>query len=177
MSNLTTILPAIKSLADFLANAEFMVQESLEQYGQLADSMEMHNNPETAVQFRKLENMEKQQLQWIEKQASGITLPEIAPWDFTWHCHNDPAKSCLSDMDYLVNPAQALSAALHNEYHSEEFYRQVAEQVSDPAVKNLANELADQQLKQIELLKQRLQALPKEAYESIEDMDPPNIPE
>jgi len=173
----TNDFPTISNKADFLANAEIMVQESLEKYGQLADSMELHNNPETAAQFRKLESMEKQQLQWIEQQASGMTLPEIAPWDFAWHCYDDPTIGSLSDMDYLVNPARALSAALHNEYHSEKVYREVAEQATDPAVKELASELAGRQLKQIELLKQRLQALPKEANEAIEDMDPPNIPE
>jgi hypothetical protein len=48
-------LPTVKDKADFLANAELLVQESLEWYGQLADSMELHNNPETAAQFRELE--------------------------------------------------------------------------------------------------------------------------
>ena len=170
-------LPSINNKADFLAHAGLMIQESLDQYKQLADSMEMHNNPEAAIQFRKLEYMEEQQLHWIEKQAIDMTLPDIAPWDFTWHCHNDPAKSCLSDMDYLVNPAQALSAALHNEYHSEKFYRKIANQASDSAVKQLAGELASQQLQQIELLEQRLQSLLKEAFELIDDMDPPNMPE
>lgn len=170
-------LHLIRDKADFLANAEILVQESREQYGQLADSMELHNNLAVAEHFRELEDLEKQQLQWIEEQASGLTLPEIAPWDFNWHCHNDPNKSCLDEIDYLMSPAQALSVALHNEYHSEEFYRAIAEQVPDATVKNLANELAARQLKQIELLKQRLQALPKEAHESIEDMDPPNMPE
>lgn len=170
-------LQSINNKADFLANAELMVQESLEKYGQLADSMEIHNNLETAVQFRELESMEMQQLQWIEQQASGIVLPEIAPWDFAWHCYDDPEKDCLTDMDYLASPARALSAALHNEYHSEAFYRETAEQASDLTVKKLANELAREQSAQIELLKQRLYALSKEAYESIEDMDPPNMPE
>ena len=58
-------LPSIKDKAEFLANAELLVQESLERYGQLADSMELHNNIEVAAQFRELEGLEKQQLQWI----------------------------------------------------------------------------------------------------------------
>lgn len=173
----TSKLPPINNKADFLANAELMVEESLEQYRQLADSMELHNNPDTAVQFRKLESMEQEQLEWIKQQMSGINLPEIAPWDFAWHCQDNPAKDCLSDMDYLVNPAKALSAALHNEYHTEAIYQKIAEQSFDPIVKNLAYELAEQQSAQIELLKRRIQALPKEAYETLEDMDPPNIPE
>lgn len=170
-------LPLIKDEAEFLANAELLVQESLEQYGQLADSMELHNNFAVAAHFRELEDLEKQQLQWIEEQAVGLVLPEIAPWDFKWHFYDDPAKNCLGDMDYLVNPVQVLTVVLDNEYHSEEFYRGIAEQASNPAVKKLANELAEKQLGQIELLKQRLHDLPKDAHELIEDMDPPNMPE
>lgn len=170
-------LPSIRDKAEFLANAELLVQESLERYGQLADSMELHNNLEVAAQFRELEDMEKEQLQWIEEQAAGLTLPEIAPWDFAWHYHDDPNKSCLSDMDYLTSPAKALSAALHNEHHAEELYRQVAEQASDTEVKNIANEMAELQLHQIKLLQQRLNELPKEAHELVEDLDPPNMPD
>lgn len=173
----TEKLPSITNKADFLANAELMVRESLEQYGQLADSMELHNNLLAAAQFRELENMEKQQLQWIDEQAAGLTLPEIAPWDFAWHCHDAPSEICLSDMDYLSNPARALSAALHNEHHAEELCRQVAELGLDPEVKIVANEMADLQLRQIKLLQQCLDRLPKEGHETIEDMDPPNIPE
>ena len=170
-------LPSIRDKADFLANAKLMVQESLERYGQLADSMQLHNNLAVAVRFRELESMEKQQLQWIEEQAAGLTLPEIAPWDFSWHCHDDPNESCLSDIDYLSNSARALSAALYNEHHAEELYRQVAELGSDPEVKVVAKEMAELQLSQIKLLQQCLDGLPKEAYESIEDLDPPNMPE
>jgi len=170
-------LPSIKDKAEFLANAELLMQESLERYGQLADSMELHNNLEVAAQFRELEVLEKQQLQWIEEQTAGLTLPEIAPWNFAWHCHDDPDKSCLGDMDYLTNSAKALLAALHNENHAEELYRQVAEQASDTEVKSIANKMAELQLHQINLLQQRLDALPKEAYVSADDMDPPNMPE
>ena len=173
----TEKLPSITDKADFLANAELLVQESLDRYGQLADSMELHNNLLAAAQFRDLENMEKQQLQWIEEQAAGLTLPEIAPWDFAWHCHDDPNEICLSDLDYLSNPARALAAALHNEHHAEEFCRQVAEQGLDPEVKIVAKEMAELQLRQIKLLQQYLDELPKEVHESIEDLDPPNIPE
>ena len=93
-------LPTVNDKADFLANAELLVQESLEWYGQLADSMELHNNPETAAQFRELEELEKQQLQWIEQQAAGLTLPKIAPWEFAWDIYNDPDRGDQMDIYY-----------------------------------------------------------------------------
>jgi hypothetical protein len=170
-------LPAVNDKADFLANAELLVQESLEWYGQLADCMQVHNNPEAAAQFRALENMEQQQLQWIEQQASGLTLPRIAPWDFAWDIYNDPDSNGLCHIDYLTNPARALTTALYHENQAEELYRHVAAQTSDLAVKHLADEMAEQQLGQIKLLQQRLSELPEEAHELVEDIDPPNMPE
>ena len=44
-------------------------------------------------------------------------------------------------------------------------------------VKNIASEMAELQLHQIKLLKLSLSKLPEEARESVEDMDPPNMPE
>lgn len=170
-------VPLVKDKADFLANAELMVRESMEQYGQLADSMEIHNNPEVAVHFRELETMEKHQLRWIQDQARGLELPEIAPWDFSWHCPHNVRQNCLTDIDYLTNPARALYVALHNENLTETLYRKIAATAADESVQRAANDLADQQLEQIDLIKQRMEGLPREAYESLEDMDPPNIPE
>ena len=170
-------LPAVKDKADFLANAELLVHDSLEWYGQLADSMASHNNPEAAAQFRELEGMEKEQLQWIEQQAAGLTLPKIAPWDFAWDIYSEPDKSSFSDIDYLTNQAGALSAALEHEHCAEKLYRQVAEKTPDADVKYIANDMAAQQLEQIKLLKQRLDELPEDSHELVEDLDPPNMPE
>lgn len=170
-------LPTVNDKADFLANAELLVQESLEWYGQLADSMELHNNPETAAQFRELEELEKQQLQWIEQQAAGLTLPKIAPWEFAWDIYNDPDRGDQMDIDYLLTPAGALTLALRNENQAEKLYRQVAKQTPDVNVKSIANEMAVMQQEEINLLRQRLNELPEEAHEAVEDLDPPNMPE
>ena len=169
-------LPAVQDKAEFLANAEMLVDESLAWYAQLADSMELHNNAEAAAQFRELEAMEKQQLQWIVQQAAGLALPEIAPWDFAWDIFSDPASSGFSEIDYLISQAGALAAALNQEIHAENLYRQVAAQTPNPKVKQIAVEMAEMQRAEINLLQQKLNQLPEEAHEPGEDMDPPNMP-
>ena len=52
MTRMTT--QPIKSLAEFLAHALELEVESAERYRELADSMEVHNNPDVAELFRKL---------------------------------------------------------------------------------------------------------------------------
>lgn len=172
--------PSLQSISDepdLLAHAEALVQESLERYEQLADSMEVHNNPEAAAQFRQLESMARHNVRYIEEIAAGLALPVIAPWNFHWHCPDDPDSDCLSDMDYLVSPAGALAAGLDNESRIEAFYRGVAEQSPAAGVRKAAGELAEYQLQQIVRLKERLGALSREAHESGEDLDPPNVPD
>lgn len=170
-------LPAVADKADFLANAEMLVDESLEWYGQLADSMELHNNPAAAAQFRQLEDKERQQLQWIAQQAAGLALPAIAPWDFAWDIYSEPATSGFSEIDYMSSEACALKAALHYEQHAEKLFRQVAAQATDPDVKQIARQMAGMQREEINLLQQRLNELPEEAHVSGEDLDPPSIAE
>jgi len=169
-------LPAVQDKAEFLANAEMLVDESLAWYAQLADSMELHNNAEAAAQFRELERMEKQQLQWIVQQAAGLTLPEIAPWDFAWDIFSEPASSGFSEIDYLSSQAGALTAALHYERHAEKLYRQVAAQTPAADVRQIANQMAGMQQQEINLLEKKLSELPEQAQQSGEDMDPPNMP-
>ncbi len=170
-------LQSINDEADFLAHAEALVHESMERYEQLADSMEMHHNPDAATQFRHLESTAKKSVRHIEEIAAGLPLPEIAPWDFQWHCPDDPDSDCLSGMDYLMSPAGALIAALHNESRIETFYRGIVEQSRTAGVRKAAGELAEYQLQQIAALKQRLGTLARDAHESAEDLDPPNVPD
>ena len=81
------------------------------------------------------------------------------------------------DIDYLLTPAGALTLALRNENQAEKLYRLVAIQTPDVTVKSIAKEMAEMQQEEINLLQQRLNELPEEAHEVVEDLDPPNMPE
>ena len=169
-------LSPVNDITEFLANADLLVQESMEWYCQLADSMELHNNPVAAAQFRELEAMEVEQLQWIAQRAEGLTLPKIAPWNFAWDIYRSSSNPGFSEIDYLINQYGALAAALEHEHQAECLYRQVAAQTTNVQVKAISIEMAEQQTEQINVVKKRLEELPADAHELQEDLDPPNMP-
>lgn len=167
----------IRSKAEFLAHADALFQESEDRYEQMADSMATHNNLKLAELFRELLAMAERRRQWLDTISDGITLPQIAPWEFIWHRPEDPGSLCFDDVDYLSNTAKVLTAALANERFAHDFYRAVAEQCDEEPVRELAKELVRYQAGQCAYLEQRLEQLSDEEHEVAEDLDPPNTPE
>ena len=72
----------ITSVAEFLAHALELEVESAERYDDMADNMEVHNNPGVAELFRQLAKYGKQHADAVRQQASAYDLPAISPWDF-----------------------------------------------------------------------------------------------
>ena len=167
----------IRSKAELLAHADALTQESEDRYEQMADSMVMHNNLKIAALFRELVAMTARCRQWLDTVIDGITLPQIAPWEFVWHRQEEPGSLCFDDIDYLSNTAKVLTAALANERFAHDFYLTVAEQCDEEQVRELAKELVRYQAGQCAYLEQRLKQQPDEKHEVTEDPDPPNTPE
>lgn len=69
----------IQDIPDFLAHAIALEYESVERYQELADSMDVHNNPRVAELFRKLAHYGELHARDIEHHADGIELPGISP--------------------------------------------------------------------------------------------------
>ncbi|MCG8428547.1 MAG: ferritin family protein [Chromatiales bacterium] len=174
--NISTTKP-IESVAEFLAHAEALEQESVESYEQLADSMEVHNNPEIAELFRKLARFGEKHAAEVRELAAGMTLPQINPWDFKWSTPESPESSGMDAAHYLMDTHQALEIALINEIQGQQFYASVADTTSNDEVRKLAREFADEETEHVELLKEWQANLDSDAPAPVEDLDPPNIPE
>ena len=79
-------------LPTFLAYSVVMEEEAAERHDELADVMEVHNNPDVAATFRKLAHYSRLHAQEIREQSTDLELPKIAPWDFEWE-GGEPAAS------------------------------------------------------------------------------------
>ena len=168
---------SIESLAEFLAHAIVLEQESVERYQQLADSMDTHNNPEVAKLFGKLAHFGEKHAHEVEQYATGLDLPQISPWEFKWSCPESPESFCFDDAHYLMNTRQALKIARHNEREGQHFYAQVAENSSNPEVSRLAAEFAAEEAEHVQLLDHWLINLTEPDSPPLEDLDPPNAAE
>ena len=102
---------SIDSLAEFLAHAIELEVESAESYRELADNMQVHNNPEVADLFRRLAGYGDAHAAEVQELAAGLELPYISPWNFKWSCPEAPEAPCMQDAHYLMNKCQALELA------------------------------------------------------------------
>jgi rubrerythrin len=167
----------ITSVPEFLAHALELEAESHARYRELAECMEVHNNPEVAELFGRMAHYSELHTHEVQRRAEGIELPAIAPWGFKWNCPESPEAPCMDDVNYLMNKRQALELALHNEIRGRDFYARVAEHSPSPDVRAVAREMADEEAEHVEVLTQWLARVAAGVGEIPEDLDPPNIPE
>lgn len=168
----------ISSPAEFLAHALEMEAESAERYRELADNMEVHNNPEVATLFRQLAHEGDAHVAGVKRLCARIDLPNIAPWAFKWSCPDGPESLPVDDVHYLMSRRQALELALHNENRGLDFYIQVAQRSAHAEVRRLAGEMAREERDHVQMLTAWLSREPEEKASSpLSDLDPPNMPE
>jgi len=168
----------IETLGEFLAHALELEHESAERYRELADSMEVHHNPETAELLRKLAEVSEDRAAEVGQRAEGVQMPEIPPWDFKWNCPGSPESACMEgDISYLMNTRQTLELALHNETRGRDFYAQVAASSPNQDVRRLAADMAEEETEHMDLLRRWAEHTSHQNSTPQEDLDPPNMPE
>jgi rubrerythrin len=167
----------ISSVAEFLAHALEMEVESAERYRELADSMEVHHNPEVAALFRRLADEGDRHVEHVTRRVATIDLPNIAPWAFKWSSPDGPESLPMDDVHYLMNRRQALALALHNEIRGLHFYIQVADRSQNAEVRQLAAAMASEENGHVVMLNNWLSKEADDSSAPPSDLDPPNMPE
>ncbi|MEJ2576265.1 MAG: ferritin family protein [Gammaproteobacteria bacterium] len=165
----------INSMPEFLAHALQLELESAERYRELADSMEVHNNPEVAGLFRTMAEYGDLHAAEVRTLAESYELPEISPWDFKWTTPESPEAPALEDANYLMNKCQALELALHNEIKGRDFYACVAREAGGEDVRGVAAQMATEEDGHVDMLRAWMVREACNATPPIPDLDPPNI--
>jgi rubrerythrin len=164
-------------LDTFLAYSVALEEEAAERHDELADMMEVHNNPEVAATFRKLAHYSRLHAREIRGRSKGSDLPRIAPWDFGWETMEGPETADIGEMNYLMNAVQALRVAMGNEQRAHDFYFAISGESPDAEVRALAAEFADEEKEHLTLLEKWLAKMPETTEETVYDPDPPHMPE
>lgn len=167
----------ITDLDTFLAYSLALEEEAAERHDELADMMEVHNNPEVAGIFRKLAGYSRLHAQEVRDHSRGSGLPKIAPWDYGWETLEAPETADIGAVDYLMSAHQALRVAMSNEQRARDFYYDVSQGSPDPGVQALAAEFADEEQEHLTLLEQWLARMPEEEDGPVFDPDPPHSPD
>jgi rubrerythrin len=164
-------------LDTFLAYSVALEEEAAERHEELADMMEVHNNPAVAGIFRKLAGYSRLHAQECRDHSEGSELPRIAPWDFGWETMEGPETTDIGAVNYLMTATQALRVAMANERRARDFYAGISRHSPDPAVQALAAEFAEEEQGHLTLLEEWLARLPEEDSAAIFDPDPPHAPD
>jgi len=167
----------ITDLDTFLTYSVALEEEAAGRHDELADMMEVHNNPEVAGTFRKLAHYSRLHAQEIRDHSKGRTLAVIAPWDFGWESMEGPETADISDVNYMMTTTQALKIAMGNEQRAHDFYHEISKLSPDEAVRALAAEFADEEKEHLELLAKWLAKYPESGEEMPFDPDPAHMPE
>ena len=169
----------IDSREVLLAHAMAIETEAVDRYEELADQMDVHNNPEVAAFFRKMAEIEGKHVLNVENLCGDTELPHIAPWDLAWSNDESPeAPKHNDEVHYLMTPYHAIELAIQGEQRAADFFRCVADSVTAPAdVRALAGELAADELEHVRLLREWLARHPEPDAGWHEDPDPPMLQE
>jgi len=172
-----SITDKIINLDTFLAYSIALEEEAAGRHDELADMLDVHNNPGVAATFRKLAHYSRLHAQEIREHSKGRSLPVIAPWDFDWEDMEGPETADLGAVNYLMNTAHALKIAMGNEQRAHDFYFNISQHSKDPEVQALAAEFAEEEKEHLDLLKMWMDSSPESPDEEAYDPDPPHEPE
>ena len=151
----------IGNLAECYANALAIEREAAARSAQFAEFLDDHGEQEAAELFHKLARYEQQHVDELLLRTSGMPLPALRSWEFSW-LDNAPAEQVNHDFIFhLMTPHDALKIALDAEKRAQALYEQAVAVSDDPEVKRLARELAGEELEHIAWLEEALQKAPR----------------
>jgi rubrerythrin len=160
----------------FLAHALALEEEAMTRYRELAEAMEMHNNPEVAGFFSEMSEESALHRAEVEALVGDLELPEIPAWGFDWPV-DAPESASYEAVHYRMNLGTAIELALANERSAEAFYRQAAAGSGDPSTAELALRFAEEERDHAHRLEAKLANLSPPSIFHREDDDPVHSPE
>jgi rubrerythrin len=172
-----SIIEKIADLDTFLAYSIALEEEAAERHDELADMLDVHNNPDVAATFRKLAHYSRLHAQEIRDLAQDRKLPVIAPWDFGWESAEGPETGDIGDVSYLMNTAHALQLAMGNEQRAHDFYARISRESRVPEITVMAAEFAAEEKEHLDLLQAWINKTSASIDEEVFDPDPPHMPE
>jgi rubrerythrin len=167
----------INDCAVLLAHALAIENEAVDRYEELADQMEVHNNPEVAAFFREMAEIEGRHVTNVEGLCGEVDVPHIPPWELAWSEEESPEAPKLSDdVHYLMTPYHAIRMAIRGERRAAAFFTAIAEHPDAPEpVSALARTLATDELEHLRLLQEWLGRYPEPERGWGQDPDPPML--
>jgi rubrerythrin len=162
-----------QTLEALMAQALTMEREAVARYTELAEMMETHNNTEVAALFRKMAEYEGHHVAQILAEM-GWAADGFAPREAgAWATPEAPESVPVDEMHYLMHPWHALQLALAAEERAVSFFDAMARDAATEDIRRAAEEMRDEEIEHVALVKGWLTKVPKPGAEWAIDPDPP----
>ena len=163
------------ALPEFLAHAVALEHEAADRYLELADMMEAHRNDAVSAVFRDMTRFSQLHHDEIKARVGAIELPQLKSWEYRWR--SPPEVGGEEGFDYMIEAYNALKYARANELRAMQYYRSVAGESTDPEVRRLATEFADEETEHVAALDQWIALTPRPSTTWQDDPDslPPGV--
>ncbi|MDW8469811.1 MAG: ferritin family protein [Burkholderiales bacterium] len=166
---------ASKASEEFMARAYAMEIDAAERYGEFADQMEVHNNPEVATLFRQLAEIEGRHAKQILEEMNWPQMPPPV-YALEWRTPEPPETAPVTELHYRMRPWHALALALRNEERAERFFVGVARSPKTPReVRKLAAAMAEEEREHMRLIREWMARVPQPDPDWSRDPDPPAL--
>ena len=163
------------TLPEFLAHAVALEHEAADRYLELADMMEAHRNDAVSAVFRDMTRFSQMHHDEIKARVGAIELPQLKSWEYRWR--SPPEVGGEEGFDYMIEAYNALKYAHANELRAMQYYRSVAEESTDPDVRRLAAEFANEETEHVAALDKWIALTPRPSTTWQDDPDslPPAV--
>ena len=152
--------PTIRTPNELYAHAIAIEREAAERYAEFAQRMADEGNDAVATLFRTLAVFEAEHLGTLEARTKGVAVPKIEPGEYAWLDTGAPETAAHDLVFRLLTPHQALEIALEAERRAKQFFVEVKETATDPALRALAQEMAAEEEGHISMVQLALERTP-----------------
>ena len=155
-----TQVSQIRTAAQLYAHAIAIEREAAARYAELGERMNDLGSDEVGELFLRLAQLEKEHQRVLERRAEGLALPALAPGEYAWIGSEAPENAAHDLVLNLLTPHSALEIALGAEERAAAFFEAARGRIADPAVAELAAEMAAEEGVHIAWVKSALRRTP-----------------
>ena len=148
----------IRNGPELYAHAIAIEREAAERYAQFSERMGDLGNDGVAELFARLAAMEGEHLQALLERSRGLALPKVDD-DYRWIEAGRPDEAARELVFRLMTPRQALAIALKAELRAEAFFERVYLTAKDPGLRDLAKEMAAEELEHAATIERLIPAM------------------
>lgn len=147
----------IATVEEFYAHALAIEREAAERYEEFAAYFNSRGDDVLEGLCRSLARLEREHYAELALASSRFTLPAISAGDHRWLEGASPEAAAREALYRIANPRQLLEIALAAECHARDFFLYIAATASSMQVRQLANDLALEELEHVSWVRQALE--------------------